>query len=301
MAFSRHQIARLLTRRYPFLSGCATFANSRTVRILAGNATGLVWSRLESGPEILTPLDDYVGKAAYFVGDLDRKVSALCRRIVRPGDRVMDVGANLGVVSLLLANLVGPGGEVHAFEPNPAVHALFRKSIDRNGFRQVRTYACALGSRNGESLDLTFPASNAGQGTLGQSRVGEGWKRVTVPVRSLDSLAAEVELDRVRLMKIDVEGFEAEVLQGARDWLTRTPPTAILFESNEAGEAGRPDVVPALLEGYGYTLYTLPKRYFRMRLVPYRSAGRPAESSHDMLAVRTSVEQEIVSGLSDRA
>ena len=63
----------------------------------------LAWTRLGCGSEILVPLDDYVGRAAYFVGDLDRKISALIQRIVRSGDQVIDVGANLGVVTLHLA------------------------------------------------------------------------------------------------------------------------------------------------------------------------------------------------------
>ena len=72
MTTTRQSFTSLITRRYPFLSGCGSFANGRLVRMLAGKeGTELTWTRLNSGEEILVPLGDYVGRAAYFVGDLD--------------------------------------------------------------------------------------------------------------------------------------------------------------------------------------------------------------------------------------
>jgi FkbM family methyltransferase len=285
----------LITRRYPFLSGYGTFANSRLVRAAAGAQGGLVWCRLRCGTEILVPLSDYIGKAVFFLGDLDRKISEVIRRIVRPGDRVLDVGANLGVVTLQLARLVGPNGVVHSFEPNPAVHRLLEQSLERNHLTNVRLHKCALGADDGTTLTLNFSEENAGLGTVCRGSTGAGWSSVEVPVRTLSALAAEHDFGEMRLMKMDVEGFELTVLRGALAWLAARPPEAIVFESNEGRDPKEPDPVISFLSEQGYTFYSIPKRLFSLKLVPYRLGSEHAEASHDMLAIRKDREQEIVS------
>ena len=148
-----------------------------------GDGEGLTWTRLDSGADILVPLNDYIGKAAFYVGDLDRKVTEIIKRIVRPGDHVLDIGANLGVVTLHLAKLVGKGGVIHSFEPNPRVADLLIRSIERNGLENVRLHTCALGAEAG-TLSLSFPGNNTGQATLTTVRSSDAWSRVEVPVRT---------------------------------------------------------------------------------------------------------------------
>jgi FkbM family methyltransferase len=291
----RQKITSLITRRYPFLSGYGTFANSRLVQVAAGGKGGLVWSRLRSGPEILVPLSDYIGKAVFFLGDLDRKISEVIRRIVRPGDRVLDVGANLGVVTLQLAHLVGPKGVVHSFEPNPAVHQLLERSIERNQLANVRLHKCALGADDGTTLTLTFSEENAGLGTVCRTGSGDGWSSVQVPVRTLSALAAECDFGPVRLMKMDVEGFELTVLRGAQAWLATNPPEAIVFESNEGRDPSEPDPVVSFLSEQGYAFYSIPKRLFSLKLIPYQLGDSHVSTSHDMLAVRKDRVSEVVS------
>lgn len=214
MANLRQRAVSLITRRYPFLSGCGSFANSKFVQTVAGPGRGNQWVRLDSGLEALVPIDDYVGKAAFFVGDLDRKISEVVRRIVRPRDTVIDVGANLGLVTLPLARQVTEGGVVHAFEPNPNVRDLLNQSIHRNGLKNVQLHSCALGTNECE-MSLAYPTGNAGRGTLCRTADNDGWTSARVSVRSLSALANEVDLSRVRLIKIDVEGHELDVLRGA--------------------------------------------------------------------------------------
>ncbi len=295
MAMLRQNLTALITRNYPFLSGCGTLANCKLVKVLSGSGGGQAWARLPSGSEILVPLNDYVGRSAFFVGDLDRKITEVIRRIVRPGDHVLDIGANLGLVTLQMARLVGGGGRVDSFEPNPAMHSLLSQSLERNKYKHVRLHTCALGSQDGDTLTLNFPESNAGQGTLTSTRPQEGWTSVKVPVRTLAALASEFQFDPVRLLKIDVEGFESEVFKGALPWLRSSPPGAIVFESNEGSGQGQKDPVVALLADLGYSFYSIPKRLVSLRLVPYKHAEGIESTSHDMLAVAKDQEREILS------
>jgi FkbM family methyltransferase len=289
----RQRLVSVVTRRYPFLSGCASFANSRLVRSAAGTGGGLAWARLECGMDALVPLDEYGGRAAYFVGDVDRKLSVIIKRIVRPGDTVLDIGANLGVVTLPLSRLVGDRGVVHSFEPNPMVRGLLLQSIARNDLKNVQVHECALGAEEGVT-SLSYHDGNTGRGTLTGGHSRAGWKSVEVSVRTLSSVAEELDLSRVRLVKIDVEGYELEVLNGARRWLTSHPPDVILFESNDSTDADRTGGVLSLLSELGYALYSIPKILLLLRLKSYHADADGEETSHDMIAIRPECEREIV-------
>jgi len=276
------------------LSGSGTFANSRLVSTMAGEGKGLVWTRLDTGPEIVVPLHDYVGKAVYFVGDIDRKVSATIERIVRRGDHVLDIGANLGVVSLRLSQLVGDTGIVHAFEPNPHISDLLSQSLDRNRFKNVRIHKCALGPEDGQ-LNLMVPSYNSGMATLSAAHTFGARDAIPVQVKTLSGLAGEIDLSNVRLVKIDVEGFELEMLRGARQWLATQPPEALLFESNEICTGDKPDGVVSFLAELGYEFFSIPRRLFSLQLSRFKIGDAKSVSSHDMLAIRKNSVASITS------
>ena len=142
-------------------------------------------------------------------------------------------------------------------------------------------------------LELSFPRGNFGEGTLAATRTAEGWSRVRVAVRTLSGVAEELGLDEVRFVKIDVEGYEPEVLRGARDWLASRRPAAFLFETNEGEEPGGSADILALFAELDYALYSIPKRLFSLALTPFRREGDGGQGGHDMLAIRRESEPEI--------
>jgi FkbM family methyltransferase len=233
---------------------------------------------------MLVPLNDFVGRSIFFTGDYDRKVTWLCRQIVRPGDTVLDIGANLGVVSFVLAKLVGPTGIVHAFEPNPRLQVLLELGIEQNDFKNICLHKVALGSKPGE-LELVVPRSNKGQGSLIYHRGAEDCDTVSCRVQRLSDIVREQDIKKIRFVKIDVEGFENEVLMGAMDVLADIRPEAILFETNDQTDMpfkDRPSVVT--LKNLGYGFLEIPKGLFsvRMRKIDMEQVEIP---SHDVLAV----------------
>ena len=294
----RQTIASSIARHYPFLSGCGTVANSKLVRLIAGKESDdLTWTRLDNGAEILVALNDYAGRAAFYVGELDRKVSEVIKRIVRPKDTVLDIGANIGFVTLYLARVVGEEGTVHSFEPNPRICDRLIQSIERNGMKNVRVHKCALGAVE-DVCNLHIPMHNSGEGTLKNTGLNDSWKSVQVQVRTLSKLAEEFDFDNVRLVKMDVEGYESEVLSGAHDWLSAHPPDAIIFESNGIHAAGEPNSVISRLVEKDYILYAVPKRFFSLKLRRFDPAIAQASTTHDMLAIRRNCEREIISNFS---
>jgi FkbM family methyltransferase len=254
----RQRVVSSVVRRYPFYSGCGAVANHPWVRAIAGASDETVWARVAGG-QVLTPLDDLVGRAAFYAGELDRKITWICRKLIRRGDTVLDIGANIGMVTVHMASLVGRSGVVHAFEPNPTLVGFLRRTLDRNCLPQVKLHEFALGPAE-SSLELRVPRSNAGEGSLVRNIDAKDCLSVQVRVQTLDDVGKQQDIKRVSLLKIDVEGFEASVFRGALSFLERVRPEAILFEVNEriSGRVSDAPVFRILLD-FGYTFRSIPR------------------------------------------
>lgn len=232
-----------------------------------------------SGGRAVVPSGDYVARAMRFVGDLDPKVSWVLDRVLEPGDTALDIGANLGLISLRMAGRVGPAGCVHAFEPQPRLVGYLRQTFQMNPGLPVHLHPVALGTETAE-LDMSVPPHNAGGGSLvGPDRLGA--RSVRVPVFPLSDFARTMDLDRLDVIKLDVEGFEAQVLLGAQSLLERLRPHTILLEENNLDAATGSSPAFDVLKRLDYDLYALPRRLLSVRLHPI-SEGLPA---HDYVAI----------------
>jgi FkbM family methyltransferase len=141
--------------------------------------------------------------------------------LVKPGDRVVDVGANIGYFTLLLARLVGPAGQVFAFEPDARAFKLLRRNVEANGYKNVVLVNKAVGRQPGQAR-LYLNHANRGDNRL--MPTGD-WLSVEVEMTTLD---AAVE-GNVGFIKIDVQGYEEEVLAGAGRLLA-LPSVALAVE-----------------------------------------------------------------------
>jgi FkbM family methyltransferase len=183
-----------------------------------------------------------------------------------------------------MASLVGKAGRVHAFEPNPSRVELLRQAIVRNSLKNVTLHATALGSEPGR-LELRIPKLNAGAASLVRN-VDLECEVVKVPVEQLDAVIAREKIESIRLVKIDVEGYEAGVLKGADVLLRNARPDTILFELNDYIDGVLTDipVIKVLLQ-YDYRFLAIPRALVRMKLQhfdPRTAIGLPG---HDFIAV----------------
>lgn len=280
----RQSIVATLLRKYPFYSGAGSLANSQFVAKLAGKSEERTWCPT-SGGEVLASLDDYIGRAAFFCGDLDPKVSWVCKKLVRPGDTVCDIGANVGFVTLLLSRLVGERGRVFAFEPNPVCYDALAAAIGRNQTQNIVTLPFALGSQN-EDRNLWIPLDNCGAASLTQQANRSAGKSTGVTVRTLDDVLAEHKVESVQFLKLDVEGFESEVFKGSAHVLDKLRPDAILFEMNQPfSEPLINHPAFEILAGFDYSFLYLPKSIWKVRpraFDPHEVASLPG---HDFIAI----------------
>jgi FkbM family methyltransferase len=174
-----------------------------------------------------------------------------------PGGVAIDVGANLGEWAVPLARRVGPAGRVLAVEPAPRAAAALHKTLVANALVQAEVIRCAVGNHDGTAT-FAVPIVTSVRVDTGTARIGPataGQEALKVVLRSLDSLAAEHRLDRIDLMKIDVEGGERQVLEGARATLARYRPVLVLETGHEAGDDRQ--AVRDLLGGLGYRMLGL--------------------------------------------
>lgn len=205
-------------------------------------------------------LRDFSERLTYFLGRYhELAILLLMDQCIRPGERIVDVGANIGMISLHAAKRVGPTGTVEAFEPNPVCADRIARAVDRNGIHQIRLHRMGL-SDAPATLTLRVLQGHAGMGTLA-SVADETFGAVTssydVPVATADSVLGGQDRP-VSFVKIDVEGFETRVLKGMQGVLSRWNPIVTT------------EVIPAWLERAGSSVAELTAL---MHSLGYRGYG----------------------------
>lgn len=149
-------------------------------------------------------------------------VRAALDAVLQPGMTFVDVGANIGFYTVLAAHAVGPTGTVHSIEPSSENCRLILLSVDRNDLTNVHLHPVALGATTGHSLFHTHLGTNGGLAT-GQFDIVTRPSTQVVPLARLDGTVT----GPVDVMKIDVEGAEALVLEGGRTLIDREGPVVV--------------------------------------------------------------------------
>ncbi len=245
------------------MSGC-TFPNQERFKRLSGTPSGTFWTRVKGG-ELKVDLDDFVGRCAYFVGDLDPKISLIFERLIKPGDHVIDAGANIGLTTLRMASLAGPKGMVHSFEPNPHLVARLTETVKHNNLLNISIYNIALGSEEGQ-LTLFVPTGNMGGGSTLPNRNPETAKQYDVVLRRLDDVLSDAPA--LKLIKIDVEGAEANLLKGGARLIEKHRPEAIIFEFNKQdARTEEASFIDLFFSDLDYAIFSIRKSLFTLNLV----------------------------------
>jgi FkbM family methyltransferase len=205
------------------------------------------------GAMIYTINDTYIGRALDKYGEISRDEVLFLQQLTRPGMTVLEVGANIGVFTVPLARFVHPGGRVIAFEPQRIMYQMLCGNIALNAIDNVVAHNCAAGRSSGSvavpSVDYSKPG-NFGAVSLARSSQGD-----IVPLVTIDSLA----LPSCHLIKVDVEGMELDVLEGASSTLRQFRP--LLYVENDQPEKSPPLI--AYLLALDYRLYWLEPPLYR--------------------------------------
>ena len=207
-------------------------------------------------------LSNDLSKQLYIAGCFEPNEFAFLDKALTPGMTFVDAGANEGLFTVFAAQRVGPAGQVWAFEPSQRELLRLRRNLQLNQVGNVRTFPLALADHHGETEIKIADDEHSGQNTLGHFAYEiELARREPVTTTRLDDWVQQECLDRLDILKLDVEGSELSVLAGASAVLRRLRPL-LLLEVNEnalqlQGTSAR--AVLDLLRSYEYEIHRFDK------------------------------------------
>lgn len=210
------------------------------------------------GLPLRTMRNNFSSFAMCTVGERDPEMCRFIERHVPAGGTFVDAGANIGAYSLAAARKIGPSGRLLAFEAHPRTHGFLRANLDMNGFSGARTFQVALGAEEGR-IALDFHDANPGETHVAAASADRG--PPAIRMRRLDDVLREEGIGAIDYLKIDVEGFELPVLQGAMGILAASPRVAVQTEMEERHAAR-----------YGHGLEDIVRVMARLGLQPHRIA-----------------------------
>jgi FkbM family methyltransferase len=230
-------------------------------------------AHLNTGDVLYVDLGNTVGRTIWLRGDYsaEEPVVNLITSNLRASDVFFDVGANVGFFSLTAARIVGASGQVHSFEPLPKLADLLRKTVVANALTNMTVVEAVVGKTEGVSSIAAMPDSAYSHVMEGARSIDEshgGWKRIVVKSVALDDYVERIVGRLPRLIKMDIEGFEMEAIDGAQRMLSHANGPDVICEVGHPHLA-RFGHMPAELFGrfsaMGYTAVN-PKTGLEMRL-----------------------------------
>jgi len=249
------QIYRFLLRTHPIILFLGKrVLKTRPTSMFLGDR---VLTITHHGHQIfLDPSDNDLTPHLLGGGHWEYSVERLMVRLLRPGQCCLDIGANIGYHTLVMAYCVGTSGEVHGFEPHPVVARLLRATIAVNGLAdRVKLHEVALTDHDGEVTLLALP-DHLGGGHVSpmghEEAYGTGKIAFKVPARRLDDMFGS-DAKPISLIKMDIEGGEAWALRGGAALLQRSPDVRVIMEWSPQMLSPRTDIAALVdwLEGLG--------------------------------------------------
>lgn len=211
--------------------------------------------------QILPRPDDKVEWSLWVMGIYDLALSEALWRLTDVGETAVDIGANIGYMTSLLAARVGRSGRVIAFEPNPAVYTVLQTNCA--GLSSVELRSLALADAAGQAT-LRVPKQNHGEAAL---LVGDDLhpdETLAIHTVEVDTLTQQLDAQvEIGVLKIDIEGHELSAFRGAEPLLDQGQIRDILYEQHE----GYPSPASTFLEQQGYHIFRLWKGFWRPQLL----------------------------------
>lgn len=232
-------------------------------------------------------LSNWSERITYFLGRYyDLPTQLFIRAAVKPGDSFIDIGANLGMITLLAAYHVGAKGIVYSFEPNPVAFKRLEATILTNHLKQVIYHQCGLSNQQAE-LVLNVLDKHTGSGTL--SKIPEQYQsnitqQCQVPIYRGDDILPK-QFPGTLFIKIDVEGFEPYVLQGLSQTISAHKPAILteVIEGHLKNSGSSASDLFCLMQDFGYQAFNMKAKSFIYHRLQLSEVLNSAHSSFNVL------------------
>ncbi len=275
---------RTVMRFYPFPRGQGRLIDRTPLRALRF-AEETLRVRTVDGFSMTVFPNDHIGRHIYLTGQFDRTIVEVLLRFAVPDARVLDIGGNCGYVACALLHAM-PHSRVVSVEPQKQIHALLATNLQQVGAGRGTAIQAAVSDVSGVGAMLHDP-QNSGASRLSRDTPecdASGLAREPAEMITGPELMERSGLDRLDLVKIDVEGHEEPVLRSLQPILARWRPRAVVFEHD-----GNPDepgsAVGSVFRALDYRVLGIRKRLTRYELLPVESIRGADAHVHDYAAV----------------
>lgn len=227
--------------------------NTRSLTI--GKKTKLF--EIDGGIRLLLDPQDYF-QCMIFYGLYSPDILEIFRRCIKPGDEVVDIGGNIGYFTVQLAQLVTSSGRVYSFEPDPRSYKQLLQSVEAKNMNWVQIFPIALSNNHG-NIDF-YLSPQLGWSTAVKNSHLQNCYPITVETTTLDSLLVHKRItNKIRLIKLDVEGFEEKVISGMLTVLERCRPILIMEVNNRMLSANGNDCssLLSILKSLDFNVYAI--------------------------------------------
>ena len=215
------------------------------------------WVKMPDGFEMYLDSAAPAECSLLFHGTYSASLAHFVRQRVKLGAHCLDIGANLGYYSLLMAHYAGAQGRVAAFEANPALLDRLQAQAVHNGFKHLEIVGKAVSDHCGQAA--FYISKDAGKSSLGAEYVRDQVRQVDVDVTSVDHFIQQAAWPRLDVVKIDIEGYDLLALLGAKISLAAFKPL-VVFEFWRSTPKEWTAAARTLLCDLGYRAYSLHAR-----------------------------------------
>lgn len=252
-------IFKLLCRLYPLERGKQKLLQEVYLPRLAPTVPLITRTSLSNGITMDLDISEFVQSHLYLFGSYELPTVRFIRSHVRPGMTLIDVGAQIGYITLEMSRAGGSGVSLYSFEPEPRNIAKLNANLRLNDINNVTIVDRAVSDHDG--LIRLFMSSDNNAGTHSTIASGPFVSNdfIEIPCVRLDTFVREQAVQSVDMIKIDVEGGELEVLKGAEETLRRFKPVLIV-EMSSSIQQSRGFSVPKfkeMLRDWGYSAYSI--------------------------------------------
>lgn len=211
---------------------------------------------LKDGRKFHVSPDDALYWPIYHGLGYEPEVTGIVRRLIKPGDTVLDIGANVGWFTSLFGKLVGPTGKVIGFEPVPDNYARLVEHVEINDLAQNTEIMRVAVGKEKSNVDIhVFENRTKARSSLSSLNETTNFVKIPVQLVTVDGILKERSIGNISLMKVDVEGAEFDVLLGAKQLLTQENAPIIVIEiNNDVNDSFgyKATDMKNLLKSYGY-------------------------------------------------
>jgi len=221
----------------------------------ASGKTAIAWLANEDIAIFANP-NSFIEWQVASMGAYEDEINKLIRVSLKHGDTAIDVGGNIGLQSIRMSQAVGESGRVYSFEPLNYLQEKFKKNIALNRVNNVTLLPLALSDIE-STAEFTIDPKGDNQGTFSLADTGPGAEKQSVDIKVADLMPELVALQALHLVKIDVEGFEFQVLRGMKNLLQKHKPRIIFEYDTPLWARTGQDIKTCyqFLSDMGYTFY----------------------------------------------